>query len=98
MGLISYEEKLMNCFTKFEFTDIIGFAKICKVDKEIVKRAVVSSAAIEESNLEEIICATVEAYSKLGRKERREILKLAKEIAAANEFDREHSNDSDITE
>lgn len=98
MGLMSYEEKLMNCFTKFEFTDIIGFAKICQVDKEIVKKAIISSAAVEESNLEEIVCATVEAYSKLGRKERREILKLAKEVAAENEFSKDSSNDSDITE
>lgn len=87
--MMSYEEKLMNYFTKFEFTDIIGFAKLCKVDNEIVKKAILCTAAIENSNLEEIVCATVEAFSNFPRKERREMLKLAKEIAEENGFIRE---------
>lgn len=93
----SYEEKLMMCFTKFDFPDIIGFAKILKVDNEIIKKAVLSSAAVESPNLEDLICTTVEVFSQKTRKERREILKLAKIIAAENEKIKEEQKASDIT-
>ena len=80
MGLgNSYEAKLMECFTSFDMTDILGFAKIIKVDPEITKKAILNE------EWEELIISTVEHYSKLGRKERREILKLAKEIKKNND-------------
>lgn len=84
MGLgNSYEAKLMECFTSFEVKDILGFAKIVKVDPEIIKKAILNE------DWEELIITTVEFYSALGRKERREILKLAKEIEKNNdEFNR----------
>ena len=41
--------------------------------------------AILNEDWEELIISTVEHYSKLGRKERREILKLAKEIKKNND-------------
>lgn len=94
----SYEERLMQCFTKFDFPDIIGFAKILKVDSEIIKKAVLSSAAVESPDLEEIICTSVEVFSGKSRKERREILKLAKMIASENEKIREEESSTDITE
>lgn len=85
MGLDnSYEAKLMECFTSFQVTDILGFAKIVKVDPEIIEKAILSE------DWEELIITTVEFYSVLGRKERREILKLAKEIKKNDdEFNRE---------
>lgn len=85
MGLgNSYEAKLMEYFTSFEVTDILGFAKIVKVDPEIIEKAILNE------DWEELIITTVEFYSVLGRKERREILKLAKEIKKHNEeFNRE---------
>lgn len=85
MGLSnSYEAKLMECFTSFDMTDILGFAKIVKVDPETIEKAILNE------DWEELIITTVEFYSALGRKERREILKLAKEIKKHNdEFNRE---------
>lgn len=80
MGLEnSYEAKLMECFTSFEVKDILGFAKIVKVDPETIKKAILNE------DWEELIITTVELYSALGRKERREILKLAKEIKKNND-------------
>lgn len=90
MGLgNSYEAKLMECFTSFEVTDILGFAKIVKVDPEIIEKAILNE------DWEELIITTVEFYSVLDRKERREILKLAKEIKKHNEeFNREKEQDN----
>lgn len=90
MGLgNSYEAKLMECFTSFDMTDILGFAKIIQVDPEITKKAILNE------DWEELIISTVEHYSKLGRKERREILKLAKEIKKNNdEYNRAKEQES----
>lgn len=101
MGLTNgYEAKLMDCFTSFELKDLIGFAKICKVDTELIKKALLSAAvlgdnAIQSSEWEELIVTTVENFSNLGRKERREVLKLAKEIKKNNdEFNRVKEQDT----
>jgi hypothetical protein len=48
--------------------------------------------------LEEIICTTVEVFSGKSRKERREILKLAKMIASENEKIKDEESSVDITE
>lgn len=91
MGLMnSYEAKLMECFASFEFSDLVGFAKIMQVDPELIKKAIGSAAvfgdkALQGKEWEELIVTTVESFSKLGRKERREVLKLAKEIKKNND-------------
>lgn len=73
----------MELFTKFSLTDIFGFAKIVGVDSEIIKKAVVSGAS-GEKDYEEIICCTVEKFSEKTRKERRQLIRLAKEIVNDN--------------
>ena len=44
------EAKLMELLTYFEFVDLLGFAKILGVEPEIIKKVVISSAAMSESN------------------------------------------------
>lgn len=103
MGLTNgYEAKLMDYFTYFELKDLLGFAKICKVDKEIVKKALLSAAmngenAIRSPEWEELIVTTVENFSNLGRKERREIIKLAKEIKLNNIDEKNRVKDQDTS-
>ena len=77
----------MECFTNFEFVDLIGFAKIIGTDPALTRRVVISSAAMSKSNekdWEDLVCGIVEEFGKKDRKTRREILKLAKEISAGN--------------
>ena len=81
------EKKLIELFKFFDFTDLIGFAKLLEVDNEIIKKVLVSSIADnkeKEENWEVLICETIEKFSLKGRKERRELLKLAKEIKKEN--------------
>jgi len=40
------EKKLMEYLTFFEIPDLIGFAKFMEVDNEIIKKVLVSSAAM----------------------------------------------------
>lgn len=94
--MVSYEERLINCFTKFEFKEIIGFAHLCGVDSEIIKKTMLNSAAKGSSDLEEIVCSTLEVYGGKSRKVRRELLKLAEKIALENR--REKENKPDIVE
>lgn len=77
------EKKLMELFTKFNLTDIFGFAKIVGVEQDVIKRAVVNGAG-GDKDYEEIICCTVERFSGKTRKERRQLIKLAKEIVKDN--------------
>lgn len=93
------EAKLMDCFTHFEFVDLIGFAKMMEVDPAIIKKVLLSTAAEGQSNnadWEDLICSTVEAFSKKTRQDRRRFLKLARDIQKNNdEFNRaENQNDS----
>ena len=81
------EKKLIELFKFFDFTDLIGFAKLLEVDNEVIKKVLVSSIADnkeKEENWEALICETIEKFSLKGRKERRELLKLAKEIKKEN--------------
>lgn len=88
------EAKLMNYFTYFELIDIVGFAKIVKVPEEVIREALFSGA-IGTNNWENLICATVENFSKRNRKEKRALLKLAKQIKENNvEFDREQEQET----
>lgn len=82
------EAKLMEYFTHFEFTDLIGFAKMMEVDGEIIKNVIVGTAANSDGKqtaIEDLVCSTVEKFSLKPRKERREILKLAKQIKKENQ-------------
>ena len=73
--------------TNFGLVDFMGFAKIMKVDDELIKEAFTFAAIGDDKDskaIENLVCKIVENYQDLGRKERREILKLAKTISAAN--------------
>lgn len=81
------EEKLMELLTYFEFVDLLGFAKMMEVDPGIVKKVVLSSAAMSKSNKEDwkdLVCGIVENFSSKNRKTKREFLKLAKQIKENN--------------
>lgn len=78
----------MGYFTFFDFTDLIGFAKMMEVDNEIIKKVLICAAADSDNKqvaLEDLVCSTVENFSQKTRKERREILKLAKQIKKENQ-------------
>lgn len=82
------ETKLMEYFTHFDFTDLIGFAKMVEVDKEIIRNVIVGTAANsagKDKAIEDLVCSTVEKFSLKTRKERRELLKLAKQIKKENQ-------------
>lgn len=81
------EKKLMEYLTFFDFTDLIGFAKYMNVDDELIKKVLLSSAAMSETNEEDwenLVCQTVENYSNKNRLEKRRILKMAKQIKSDN--------------
>lgn len=86
------EAKLMDCMTKFGITDFMGFAKLCKVNEETIKKAFTFAAIGSDDDCDaigDLVCEIVENFSNLGRKARRELLKLAEEIAEENEKDRQ---------
>lgn len=67
---ISPEEQLMNYLTKFRPLDILGFAALLKVEPQ--------------EDTKEFIVDIVATFSALDRKHRRELLKLARDVARAN--------------
>lgn len=67
---ISQEEQLMNYLTKFKPLDLLGFAAILKVD--------------QNSDFEEFIVSMVEKFSSLDRRHRKQLLRLARDVARAN--------------
>lgn len=82
------EAKLMELLTHFEFIDLLGFAKMLEVEPEIIKKVIVSSAAMSkenDQNWENLVCTMVENFSQRNRKNKREILKLAKQIKEEND-------------
>lgn len=97
------EAKLMECFTKFDLGDFIGFARLVKVDNELIKE-VFCFAAIGDVNKKEgeeerdvmgdFICEIVSKYSELGRKTRRVLLKKAEAIAKENAEKNRQNEDS----
>lgn len=92
------EAKLMDHMTHFGLTDFMGFAKLCKVDEETIKKAFTFAAIGSDEDgdaIGDLVCEIVEKFSELGRKARRELLKLAEEIAEENEKCRQkEGNDS----
>lgn len=59
-----------------EFTDILGFAAIvgCKIEKD--------------EPFEDFITSVIEKFVNFPRKERREILKLARDVVGANKLNK----------
>ena len=68
---ISQEEQLMNYFTKFKPLDLLGFAAVLKVD--------------QNSDFEEFIVSMVEKFSSFDRRHRKQLLRLARDVARANQ-------------
>lgn len=67
---ISQEEQLMNYFTKFRPLDTLGFAALLKVEPQ--------------DDAQEFIVDIVAKFSSLDRTHRRQLLKLARDVARAN--------------
>lgn len=90
----SMEAKLMECLVSFELIDLLGFARILKVEEDYVKGALCSAAVATENvadmqEWEDFICAIVEKYSESNRKQKRELLKLAKQIVKENNAEKD---------
>ena len=64
------EEKLMGYLAKFRPLDIMGFAALLKVEPT--------------DDFEEFVVEIVSKFTTLDRRHRRELLKLAKDVARAN--------------
>lgn len=67
---ISQEERLMNYLTKFRPLDTLGFAALLKVEPQ--------------DDFQEFVVDIVSTFSSLDRQHRRELLKLARDVARAN--------------
>ena len=65
------EAQLMELIKQFKLLDLLGFAKLLQVP--------------ENDDFEEFVCEIVYSFSKLDRRHRRELLKLAKNVAKAND-------------
>lgn len=92
------EAKLMELLTHFEFIDLLGFAKMLEVEPEIIKKVIVSSAAMSkenDQNWENLVCTMVENFSQRNRKNKREILKLAKQIKEENDEKNREKREAD---
>lgn len=63
-------EKMLECFTKMSFVDILGFGNILGVE--------------EVDDFTDYVTNILEAYSLQPRVKRKQLLKLAKDVAAAN--------------
>lgn len=78
--------------TEFEFTDFVGFAKILNVEPETIKSFILASAAgttrLEEAK-ENLVVQIGENFEKKTRKERRELLKLAKQVREENRAEKQ---------
>lgn len=64
------EKRLIELFKDFQLVDLLGFANILGVQ--------------EEDDFVEFLTNIVEAFSKKNRKGKRQLLKLAKQVAAEN--------------
>lgn len=94
----SMEAKLMECLVSFELIDLLGFARMLKVEGDYVKKALCSAAVATDdvANMQEwedFVCAIVEKYSEANRKQKRELLKLAKQIVKDNKDEKIEAND-----
>lgn len=85
------EGKFIQYMTNFDFVDLMGFAKLLKVDEKIISNAAIllSTKVPKEDAIEELVVETVTKFSEAGRKERKQILKLARDIHKNNaDFDK----------
>ena len=64
------EEKFIKCFTNYDLTDVLGFAKILNVE--------------EKEDFTDFMTDIVAAFSEKNRKDKRSLLKLAKNIHENN--------------
>ena len=71
MKEVSQEAQLMNYFTKFKPLDFLGFAALVKVEPK--------------DDFEEFVTELVVKFQSIDRKHRRELLKLARNVAKAND-------------
>ena len=77
----------MDLLPFLEPKELIGLATYIGVDKELIKKTILSSAASDDDssqNWEDLIVSTVEIFSSKNRVERRRIVKMVKEIKKDN--------------
>ena len=63
-------KRLLKYFESFQFTDLLGFAKILEVD--------------EQEDFVEFIVNIVDSFQKQDKKKRKELIKLAKDVSEFN--------------
>ena len=63
-------KRLLKYFESFQFTDLLGFAKILEVE--------------EQEDFVEFIVNIVDSFQKQDKKKRRELIKLAKDVSEFN--------------
>ena len=94
MGLgNSYEAKLMECFTSFEVKDILGFAKIVKVDPEIIKKAILNeiiASDLEKTGIDKFILSDFNIFTK-------EIIDTQSKLSQLSDSDQDKKAKSDLT-
>lgn len=66
------EKKLIQLFTKFQFTDLLAFGRILGVE--------------EKDDFVEYVTEIVEQFQLQDKKKQKDLLKLAKDVAAANKI------------
>lgn len=77
----------MDLLPFLEPKELIGLATYMGVDKELIKKTILSSAASDNNssqNWEDLIISTVEIFSSKNRVEKRRIVKMVKEIKKDN--------------
>ena len=63
-------KRLLKYFESFQFTDLLGFAKILEVE--------------EQEDVVEFIVNIVDSFQKQDKKKRKELIKLAKDVSEFN--------------
>lgn len=63
-------KRLLKYFESFQFTDLLGFAKILEVE--------------EQEDFVEFIVNIVDSFQKQDKKKRKELIKLAKDVSEFN--------------
>lgn len=63
-------KRLLKYFESFQFTDLLGFAKILEVE--------------EQEDFVEFIVNIIDSFQKQDKKKRRELIKLAKDVSEFN--------------
>ena len=63
-------KRLLKYFESFQFTDLLGFAKILEVE--------------EQEDFIEFIVNIIDSFQKQDKKKRKELIKLAKDVSEFN--------------